>query len=183
LAKVLTLALLLQLGATAVEAQPTFSSSSPAHSTHATALSSNLSATFSEAIATGRVSSSTFVVHGGFIGKHSISGTASTHKDGTYTGQGTTTLTYNPGLNFKPGELVSVTLTTGLQNGGGQALAAAKVVQFRAAAGVGPGAFSAGSDVEAGVTLKTYYTSLGDLDGDRLLPILVPFSVRVGLYF
>jgi len=35
LAMVLTLALLLQLGATAVEAQPTFSSSSPAHSTHA----------------------------------------------------------------------------------------------------------------------------------------------------
>ena len=79
------------------------------------------------------------MVHGGFIGKHSTGGTASTHKDGIYTGQGTTTLTYNPGLNFKPGELVSLTLTTGLQNGGGQALVAAKVVQFRAAAGAGPG--------------------------------------------
>ena len=100
------------------------------------------------------MSNATFVVHGGFIGKYSTGGTASTHKDGTYTGQGTTTLTYNPGLNFKPGELVSVTLTTGLQNGGGQALVAAKVFQFRAAAGAGPGVFAAGSDVEAGVAKK-----------------------------
>ena len=118
------------------------------------------------------MSNATFVVHGGFIGKYSTGGTASTHKDGTYTGQGTTTLTYNPGLNFKPGELVSVTLTTGLQNGGGQALVAAKVVQFRAAAGAGPGVFSAGSDVEAGVTLNTARTEVGDLDGDGDLDLI-----------
>ena len=69
---------------------------------------------------------------------HGTGGTASTHRDGTYTGQGTTTLTFNPGANLKPGELVQMTLTTGLQNGSALALTAAKVVQFRAAAGTGP---------------------------------------------
>jgi hypothetical protein len=37
--------------------------------------------------------------------------------------------------------------------------------------GNGSGAFGAGSDVEAGVTLNTYSTSLGDLDGDLDLVI------------
>ncbi len=172
-ARVLTVALLmLELGATAVDAQPNFSSSSPANATHATAVSANISSTFSQAITSGTVSSSTFVVHGGFIGQHSTGGTASTHKDGTYTGQGTPTLTFNPGANFKAGELVSVTLTTGLQNGSAQALTAAKVYQFRAATSTGPAIFTNVSyDVDT-PTNKTRDASLGDLDGDGDLDLV-----------
>ena len=179
-ARVLVVALLmLQTWATEVEAQPTFSSSAPANATHATALSGNLSATFSEAMAAGTVSSTTFVVHGGFIGKHSTGGTASTHKDGTYTGGGTTTLTFNPGANFKPGELVGVTLTTGLQNGSAQALTAARVYQFRAAASAGPAVFSNSSQNIDTPTNNTWAISLGDVDGDGDLDVVAGNNTQV----
>ena len=164
--------LMVQLWAGEVNAQPSFSSSSPANATHATAVSGNISATFTEAIAGGTVSSTTFVVHGGFIGKHSTGGTASTHQDATYTGQGTTTLTMNPGENFTPGELVSVTLTTGLQNGSAQGLTAARVYQFRAAAGTGPRVFSnISSDVDTPAN-NTLSAAIGDVDGDGDLDLI-----------
>ena len=165
--------LLAQLWATELSAQPSFSSSSPANATHATAVGANISATFTEAIAAGTVSSTTFVLHGGFIGKHLTGGTASTHKDATYTGGGTTTLTIDPGANFAPGELLSVTLTTGLQNGSAQALSAAKVYQFRAATTGGPAVFSNASRDVATATNATQATSLGDLDGDGDLDLII----------
>ena len=164
--------LLVQLWATDLNAQPSFSSSSPANATHTAAVSGNISATLTQAIASGTVSSSTFVVHGGFIGKHLTGGTASTHKDATYTGGGTTTLTLNPGANFAPGELLSVTLTTGLQNGSAQALSSARVYQFRAAAGTGPAAFSNNSHDVDKPTNDTWEALLGDLDADGDLDLV-----------
>ena len=164
--------LLAQLWATEVNAQPSFSSSSPANAKHNIAVGSNITATFSQAIASGTVSSSTFVLHGGFIGKHLTGGTASTHKDATYTGGGTTTLTLNPGANFAPGELLSVTLTTGLQNSSAQALSSAKVFQFRAATTGGPAVFSNNSHNVDASTNATRSISLGDLDGDGDLDLV-----------
>ena len=164
--------LLAQLWATEVNAQPSFSSSSPANAKRNAAVSSNITASFSQAIASGTVSSSTFVVHGGFIGKHSTGGTASTHQDATYTGGGTNTLTMNPGENFAPGELVSVTLTTGLQNGSAQALSSARVFQFRAAASAGPAVFSNNSHDVDKPTNDTWEALLGDLDADGDLDLV-----------
>ena len=164
--------LLAQLWATEVNAQPSFSSSSPANAKHNVAVGSNITATFNQAIASGTVSSSTFVLHGGFIGKHLTGGTASTHKDATYTGGGTTTLTLNPGENFAPGELLQVTLTTGLQNTSAQALSSAKVFQFRAATTGGPAVFSNNSHNVDVSTNATRSISLGDLDGDGDLDLV-----------
>ena len=165
--------LMVQLWAAEAQAQPSFSSSSPANAKHNIAVSSNITATFSQAIASGTVSSSTFVVHGGFIGKHSTGGTASTHQDATYTGGGTTTLTFNPGKNFAPGELVQATLTTGLQNGSAQALSSARVFQFVAAAGTGPAVFSNASNNFGTGSDGTFEVVAGDVDGDGDLDLAV----------
>ena len=182
--RVLVVALLiLQTWTAKAQAQPTFSSSSPANATHAATLSGNLTATFSQAMSTNSVTSSTFVVHGGFIGKHSTGGTASTHKDGTYTGGGTTTLTFNPGANFKAGELVQVSLTTGLQNTSIQALTAARVYQFRAAAGTGPAVFSNTSYNVDTQTNSTRLVVLGDLDGDGDLDLVTGNDAQVNRVF
>ena len=65
----------------------------------------NVSATFSQALAAGTASN--FVVYGSFTGKHA----------GAYGGGGTTTLTFDPTTDFKPGEKTYVTFTPSLGAG------------------------------------------------------------------
>ncbi|GGF11005.1 hypothetical protein GCM10011383_22760 [Hymenobacter cavernae] len=72
------------------------------------------------------------------------------------------TLTLNPNTDFRPGEKVWATLTTGVQSSTSN-LPAAQVFQFTAAAAPGSGAFIGGSDAEASNSSRL---AIGDLDGD-----------------
>jgi PKD repeat protein/phosphodiesterase/alkaline phosphatase D-like protein len=123
------------------------------------ARSGNVSATFSQNMSVG--AAATFVIQGGQTGK----------RVGVYGGGGTTTIDFNPGSDFTPGENVQVSFTSGLQTTTGIP-ATPQVWTFNAAAGAGPAQYDiltsniGGSDFTTGVRL-------GDVDGDGDLDIAV----------
>ena len=122
----------------------------------------NLTATFSDNMLVG--AAGTFVVHGSLTGNRTASG--------AYGGGGTTALSFNPTADFKPGEEVEVTLTSGLQTTGATSLAESFVWKHLAAAGTGPAEFSAESAFGTGsdITRAVVYA---DVDGDGDVDILL----------
>jgi hypothetical protein len=130
---------------------------SPAVHVNSAPLSDNVTATFGTNMNVG--TTSTFLVFGSKTGKLA----------GTYGGGGTPTLSLDPAQNFKPGEDVTVTLTSGIQTTGG-ASASKRVWSFTAAAGAGPANYSivsrnfgTGSDVTDAVRFGDMDTD-GDID-------------------
>ncbi|HIL10034.1 MAG TPA: hypothetical protein EYG11_15140, partial [Candidatus Latescibacteria bacterium] len=101
-----------------VEAQPTVSSTSPVAAFASAPSTSNLTATFSAAVTAGGAAS--FVVHSALSGQQA----------GAYSGNNSTTLTFNPAVDFFPGETVFSTLTTAVQTTGGILMASGYVWQF-----------------------------------------------------
>ncbi|MBT4980440.1 MAG: hypothetical protein HOM86_24170, partial [Gemmatimonadetes bacterium] len=101
-----------------VEAQPTVSSTSPVAAFASAPSTSNLTATFSEAVTGGGAAS--FVVHSTLSGQQA----------GAYSGNNSATLTFNPTVDFFPGETVFSTLTTAVQTPGGISMASGYVWQF-----------------------------------------------------
>ncbi|MFY8001586.1 MAG: FG-GAP repeat domain-containing protein, partial [Candidatus Kapaibacteriota bacterium] len=115
-----------------------------------------------------------FQVHGGFTGSRTrASGFA---PNGAYTG-GAATMTFTPSANFRPGELVSVSVTNASSsvaapNNSVGIRTRPFVFNYRVAAGVGPGNFSApaaGSPFGAGAAARS--AAFGDVDGDGDLDI------------
>ena len=75
------------------------------------------------------------------------------------------TLTFDPTMNFKPGETISATVTTAAQSTGGQPLAQEQVFQFTTAtSGTGQGNFQPSSEVS--VSSLPRLVTMGDADGD-----------------
>ena len=89
---------------------------------------------------------------------------------------GTTTLnndqlTFTPGFDFRPGEVVRVGVTTAARSSAG-ALASPQQFQFAAAATGGYGTFGGGSDPSVGS--NPYNVALADVDNDGDLDLLSP---------
>ena len=138
-----------------------FSSSSPTANAKAQATTANITATFNKAM--NAATSSTFIVHGRFTGK----------KSGSYSGSSSSTLTFDPTSDFKSGELVDVSLTTGLKATTGDAVQPARVTQFRVATTAGPAIFSnSANDIDSN-THQARAAMLGDLDADGDLDYVV----------
>ena len=108
---------------------PQGQSVSPTPYAHNAALSSNISATFSEAMTAA--SATNFRVYGALSGLRA----------GSYSGQSTTVLTFNPTKDFKPGEEVEVVFradaSTGVRSKAGVSIDKSYVYRFRAAAATG----------------------------------------------
>ncbi|MBT1701533.1 VCBS repeat-containing protein [Fulvivirgaceae bacterium PWU4] len=76
----------------------------PATNAQQVAAASNITVVFDAVIASGNVSTATFRAWGSQTGMFT----------GSFTGGGTNTITFDPARNFKAGETITITLTTGL---------------------------------------------------------------------
>ncbi len=148
--------------APAVLAQPSLTSLSPTRNLRNAPRASNVALTFDQAISAGTA---------GNIRIHSLQrgGQLVRAGQGTVSGGGTNTVTFDPTTDFKPGETVLVTVPTTVQNTGGQP-ANRHVYQFTAAAAVATGTFGGGSDPGVGVAPEG--VAVGDVDGDGDLDLL-----------
>ena len=154
----LTVILTLSLCAGA-HAQPTVTSVSPPENDLDAAPAADVTATFSENMNVG--GASTFVVRGSMTGD----------RTGTYGGGGTSTLSFDPAVDFLPGERVVVTLTTGLTGTGGTAVSSPYTWEFVAAAGPAPGSFWSEHTVDGAFDGATSVYA-ADVDGDGDLDLL-----------
>ncbi len=107
-----------------VTAQPTVTSVTPAMNAINQSASANIVVQFSEAMDQATLTASTIKVYGSFTGYHAGS---LSYNAGTYAA------TINPSTDFDPGELVTVTLTTGITNGSSVALSPAYSWNFTTA--------------------------------------------------
>jgi hypothetical protein len=108
-------------GATADTTPPTVSSTSPANLATGVAINQSITATFSEALDPTTITPTTFTVMQGIT---PIPGTV------TNVGGGGSVATFNPTSDFPPSTVVTVTITTGVTDLAGNALAANKTWSF-----------------------------------------------------
>ena len=145
----------LLLSGGAALAQPTVTGRAPARHSTSAALNSNVVLSFSSAFPAGT---------GGNLRVFSTQ--AGGRKAGATSGGGTTTLTYNPTTNFKPGETVRVSVPATIAGAAGK-----EVYQFTTATGgTGGGNFQPGSTVAVGA--QPSGIAVGDVDGDGDLDLL-----------
>ncbi|MFC2036290.1 FG-GAP-like repeat-containing protein, partial [Chloroflexota bacterium] len=146
----------------------TVSSKTPATNTLDVVRDSNIVVQFSASISGTTVNGTTFIVDG------SMSGNVS----GTYTGGGTANITFNPSSDFKVGETITVTITTGIQSTDGGILINPITWQFVVEVTDGSANFT-----DTGQSLGNKYSesaALGDVDGDGDLDAFVANTASSG---
>jgi len=94
---------------------------------------------------------------------------------GTFSGGGSSTITFNPTNNFKAGEIITVTITSGLQGTGGE-IAAAESFQFTTASASATGFIS-----ETVISATQTGNALADVDGDGNIDVISASSSLVWL--
>lgn len=141
---------------------------SPAANTVNVARSANVSATFDAAPTAASTTPHTFIVRGDQTGERA--GSVSI---------GGQTATFDPTLDFKPGELVTVTATSGVQSTQGDALIPYSW-QFTAATGVGSLSFATADTV---ATRSSQILVPADLDGDGDLDLVASSTSPTTVYW
>jgi 6-phosphogluconolactonase (cycloisomerase 2 family) len=92
-------------------------------------------------------------------------------RSGTYSGDGTTALGFDPASDFKPGEEVEVRLGNPTSSVAGQGLCQSKVWRFRAGVAAGGGVFTG---AQYGTGPSPASVVVRDVNGDSKLDMIVP---------
>jgi gliding motility-associated-like protein len=135
-------------GATVVSVTPAFNAQQ-------VAAASNITVVFDATVTAAQVSMATFRVSGQQTGIIA----------GTFTGMGTNTITFDPTQDFRAGEVITVTLTTGLD------LTTGRSWQFTVATAVGTANFVPRTPITTSVNTPQSVFS-ADVDGDGDLDVL-----------
>jgi methionine-rich copper-binding protein CopC len=142
--------------AAAWAAAPTVSSTSPTTNKIAVSATSNITVTFDQEMDNATLSASTIKVHGNYRGYYSAVFSVSGN-----------TVTVNPDSSFKAGEVITVTVTTGVENSIDEPMASPRVFNFTVDASVGYAKFSPPVNYTAyGAGSGNHYSVLADLDKD-----------------
>ena len=154
---------LLLFGLNAHAQAPVLTSSSPVRNAIAAPRSTNVALTFSQPVSAA--SAGNIRVFSAQRGGQLVR-----PGGGTVSGGGTTTISFDPAADFKPGETVFVTVPATVQGTGGAATAA-RVQQFTTAvAGTDGGNFGGGTDLAVGAGPAS--VALSDVDNDSDLDLL-----------
>ncbi|MFB0516617.1 MAG: beta strand repeat-containing protein [Candidatus Neomarinimicrobiota bacterium] len=139
-------------------AQSWISSTSPSRNALNSDKSTNINIEFSQDINSATLTNSTIKVNGSQSGLH-------TSTDINYNA-GTRIVVFNPDTDFKVGEFVSVTLTTGIKNSGGSSMTTPYIWTFAIGTTAGTGMFGSAGSVSVGDLPKSIATNDYDGDGD-----------------
>ena len=141
--------------------QLTLSSSSPATASNTVSLDSDITIVFNLPVRTSTLNASNIAITG--INTGIISG--------TFSGGGTTSVVFNPTTDFKPGEVITVTLTSALENTSGGPLSPPQTFSFttRNAATPSP-TFTAADIATSADGVRSVFAA--DMDGDGDMDIL-----------
>ena len=90
--------------------------------------------------------------------------------EGVFSGGGTTMISFNPSTDFKPGEIITVTVTAGLETSGSVSVAP-QVFHFSVVTALVPNPLST-EQIVSTTANGAQSVSVGDLDGDGDLDIL-----------
>jgi len=91
---------------------------------------------------------------------------------GTYSGQGTPTITFIPDEAYKPGEQIVVTITTGLQSTFGASLSKPHTFEFRVEAGSNPEPYDVTTHIISTDVTEPREIYVSDIDGDGDMDVL-----------
>jgi hypothetical protein len=141
--------------ATPVTQSPQIISVNPLQNALNISANTNISVTFNQDINFTTINANTFIIHASQTGLHA----------GTYSyDSGTKTATFDPTGSFQVGEVVTVILTTDIQDTGGTALSNPYEWSFTIGVSGGSGKFTAKTGYTAGNGHHSVFSS--DLDGD-----------------
>ncbi|MBO6792631.1 MAG: VCBS repeat-containing protein [Balneolaceae bacterium] len=145
---------------------------SPTVNSVGVAITDNITATFNDDINSSTLTSSTVLVHGSQRGK--LTGTISYDSPSK-------TMTFDPDSSFRAGEIITVTITTGVENSTGSSLTYPKTYSFSAKA-EGAGYFSYSGEFSV---FPNYVSQLEgmDLDGDGDLDQVGTYNDKISIRF
>ncbi len=124
----LFLVLVICLSYSQASAQLNLVSLNPAANANGVARDADIVMTFDSDVDAGTLSAANIAIRGEQTGR----------LNGVFSGGGTTTITFNPDADFKPGEIIRITLSTGLMNTLGSPLAESVNYRFIAGATAAP---------------------------------------------